>query len=174
MGCCCAAPPVASDAPLPIVVLGLPGVGKTSFIEFLAGEFNPRDPPITTAGLIQRQLNVHGRAYLFYDVCAFVSFADVWLDIVKKSRAIILVFDRPTLEHGFFHVTSTYEKLAEPIVQRKLPTLILVNRAADPIDLSELESLNAKHLSGTAHRTTAFPTFGSAVLKSFEWLVADL
>jgi GTPase SAR1 family protein len=156
------------------VVLGLPGVGKTSFIEFLAGDFNPRDPPVTTGGLIQRQVDVRGRAYLFYDVCAYVQFADAWLDLIRKSRAAVLVFDRAALEHAFAHVTSTYEKVAGPIVQRRLPTLVLVNRAQDPMDLAPLEALNAAHLSATPHRMAAFAAFDAAATQSFEWLADQL
>jgi GTPase SAR1 family protein len=96
--CCCTAPPVASDPLLPIAVIGLPGTGKTSFIEFLAGEFNLRDPPVTTGGLIQRQVNVRGHAYLFYDVCGYAAFADAWLDVIRRSRVIVLFFDRAALD----------------------------------------------------------------------------
>jgi GTPase SAR1 family protein len=174
MGCCCTAPPVASDSLLPIAVLGLPGVGKTSFIEFLAGDLSLRDPPVTTGGLIQRQVDVQGHAYLFYDVCAYAGFADVWVDVMQKSRAIILFFDRASLDDSFVHVASMYQKLSGLIVQRQLPTLVLVNRAEDPINLGPLEDLNAEHLAGTTYRMAAFVSFDQELFHFFEWLVGQV
>jgi hypothetical protein len=67
-----------------------------------------------------------------------------------------------------------YERVAGLIVQRQLPTLVLVNRAEEPIDLAPLEALNAAHLSGARHRLAAFVTFNQAALQGFEWLVEQL
>jgi tRNA U34 5-carboxymethylaminomethyl modifying GTPase MnmE/TrmE len=75
MGCACSGA-VAPAALIPITILGLPDVGKTSIVEILASDCSASDPPVPTCGVLQHQINVHDHSFLFYDVCGYLSHQD--------------------------------------------------------------------------------------------------
>jgi GTPase SAR1 family protein len=80
-------------APLQITILGLPGVGKTSIVEYLAGEYNPQLRPITTSGVIVKNVVNKGDNFIFFDCGGKKYLADDWNHFISKSQAVIYVFD---------------------------------------------------------------------------------
>jgi GTPase SAR1 family protein len=170
MGCCCTAQAVRGTPATRISVLGLPGVGKTSFIEFLCGEYNRHDPPIPTGGLTQRQVMFHGRPYLLYDVCGYARFAPAWVEVVQKSAGVILMFDKRIIETAFIHVVAMYEAIAPEIVHRRLPTLVLMNAPELPEDMAPFQALNATKLAGTTAKMWIISRFDQDALDAFAWL----
>jgi GTPase SAR1 family protein len=170
MGSCCSAGSVENKPLIPIAVIGLPGVGKTSLIEFLCGEYKPQDPPIPTGGLIQRQVNIHDRSYVFYDVCGYTRFADSWVAVIQKSVGVILLFDKRVLDSAAIHVSALYDIVSPELVRRRTPTLVLVNGTDAPVDVTQLETLNASKLSGGVFKLGIMTRFDPDVLQEFEWM----
>jgi GTPase SAR1 family protein len=155
---------------IPVAVVGLPGVGKSSIIESLAGEYNSHDPPTETAGVSQRTIELHGRAYLFYDVCGYTSHSNEWIECISQSRAVICVLDPKMLAEAPIHVQSLYRTIGPAIVQRHLPTLTLVNKYRPAVDLAPLEQLmNTTFIDCPMHLATV-TNLNQTLLAEFEWI----
>jgi predicted GTPase len=170
MGCCGSA--VVGAVPvIPITVLGLPGVGKSSVIESLAGEYNSHDPPPeTTSGINQRTVELHGRTYLFYDVCGYTSHSNEWIECISRSSAVICVVDPKMIEEAPIHLESLYRTIAPAIVKRGIPTLTLVNRHRAGVDLTGLEQFIKSGFGDCPVHLAKVSHLNQALLTEFEWL----
>jgi GTPase SAR1 family protein len=174
MGGCGSSRAIHNEGPIPVAVLGLPGVGKTSFVECLANEYNPRDPPFPTGGLIQRQVTIHGCAFLMYDVCGNLYLSDDWATVLAKVAAVVLIFSPVVLERGAAYVTDIYNKFGPVIVERALPTLVLVNQWDGNTDVSHLEQLNSELADKVPLKFTKIAHLESQVPKVFAWIEEQL
>ena len=124
MGCV----PSNSQPVLTLCMLGLPGVGKTSIIEALAGEYNEKDPPIATNGIIKRELEIKGHIYRFLDLCGFLSHAEEWEMAIEQSDAAVLVFDPLAIETAYVHIKNQFDIYGPLIQERKIPCLVVINK----------------------------------------------
>jgi GTPase SAR1 family protein len=167
MGCCQSA---GIAALIPISVLGLPDVGKTTIVEVLSGDYSSRDPPFQTVGVLRRQIDIHDRSFLIYDVCGYLAHVDEWLDCVEKSVGVIIVHNPTVLEHASMHVISMYEKIGPIIVERKIPTLTLINRCDDAFDMALIDRWNSQFLAGAPTRLAKVVHLRQDVMREFEWL----
>jgi GTPase SAR1 family protein len=170
MGCCGSAA-VAVGQLIPISIVGLPGVGKTSVVEALAGGYNSHDPPTETLGIMQRSIVIHERSYLFYDVSGYTLFSAEWIECIEKSLAVIIVFDPKMLDEGRAHVEFFYNVVAPTLIKKRLPTLTLVNKY-DNSDLSELEALMKSKLGTIPMKLATISHLNEALLHEFEWIEA--
>jgi GTPase SAR1 family protein len=168
MGCCQAAAGI--DPLIPISVLGLTAVGKTTIVEVLSGEYSPRDPPFQTCGVLRRQIEIHDRSFLIYDVCGYLGHVDEWLHCVEKSVGVIIVHAPAVLTHASGQVISMYEKIGPAIAERKIPTLTLINRCDEEFDVSLIDKWNSQFLAGAPTRLAKIVHLRPDVMREFEWL----
>jgi hypothetical protein len=119
-------------------------------------------------------VDIHGRAYLFSDVCGYSAFTDTWVEIVEDSVALVMFFDTAMLERAPCHIAAMYRKVGPVVVRRRLPTLVLVNRAEAGMDLGKLEVLTAENLFGVPVKIATIAGFDSQALQLFEWLESQI
>jgi hypothetical protein len=161
---------VGPEALIPITILGLPYVGKTSIVEVLAGDYNDHDPPIPTRGVLQRQVHVHDHSFIFYDVCGDWSHQNEWVVCLEKSVAALIVFDPQVIDTAKIHIVSLYDRIGPALVERRIPTLVLVNRYEDGVDLTQIQQLNAEKLKGIPIRVATIVHLQQDVPREFSWL----
>jgi hypothetical protein len=128
------------------------------------------DPPMPTCGVLQRQVKIDDHAFLFYDVCGYSSHQDEWVACLERSVAAIVVFDPRVIDVAKMHIASMYDKIGPTLVERKMPTLILVNRYEDGVDLTQIENLNTERLQGIPLRVATIANLQQDVANEFSWL----
>lgn len=153
-----------------ICMLGCSGTGKTSIIEALLCEYSSEAPPIETGGIVEREIEINKRSYIFLDVPGFLSHKDEWEVVISKSDAAIIMFDPTTLIHAGGHVRVQFEEYAAMIAKRKIPSLALINKLTEPSEeieqkvktmMSQLENSKVSYL---------FHMTRKDILAEFSWL----
>ena len=140
MGCCCSAGDVIEKITA-VTILGLPNAGKTSIIESLAGEYDPGDPPVQTSGIVQRGVEINGKEYMFYDVCGYSSHSDDWSRCIRKSEAVIIVFDPIGIKEAHIHAEGMITTVKEIIIEMNVPTMFVINKIKDEDQGIELREI---------------------------------
>lgn len=168
MGCCCSSN--EDKNPISIAVVGLPGVGKTSLIEYLADDYNPEDPPVATNGIIQRQVHIHRHLYHFYDVCGYTSHSDEWVECCEKSDAIIFLFDPFSLKKAKMHNSALIKTLAPTISKKNIPVLALLNKAEGETTFSETATELKNAVPNVPFYSNEISQFSQDVYRIFEWI----
>ncbi|KAK8886743.1 hypothetical protein M9Y10_042211 [Tritrichomonas musculus] len=169
MGCCCSSNE-EQESCIPITIVGLPGVGKTSIIEYLADDYDPQDPPVSTNGIIVRQILIHQHLYLFYDICGYTSHSEEWIDCCSKSEAIIFVFDPFSINNARMHHTSLIKMLSPIILQKKLPTLAIFNKADDSTNFDGVANELKDSIPGIPFHSARIQKLSPDLFKIFEWI----
>jgi GTPase SAR1 family protein len=170
MGCCCCSAGTGDELGTRIAVLGLPGVGKTSLVEFFAGDYSSKDPPIETNGILQRLVEIHKRTYTFYDVCGYTTHIDEWLSVVRECEGALIVFDPLVLQYAKLHITTLFKSFSSELVSRRMPTLCLVNKTDSNEDVAAITEFAKRYLSGTDWRVAKVRHLDHRVWDEFEWL----
>lgn len=155
---------------IPISVLGLPGVGKTSIVESLGGDYNSHDPPTETLGVMQKCVDVHGNSYLMYDVCGYLPHADEWLDCLGKSVAVIIVVDPVVLREQSIHLQNFFDIVGPMIAEKILPTLILVNKCDSSVNVGGVEMMAKAKIGKAPMKLATISHLNQSLLDEFEWL----
>ncbi|OHT06975.1 ADP-ribosylation factor [Tritrichomonas foetus] len=168
MGCCCSRD--VQELIIPVTVLGLPGVGKTSIIEFLADDYNPQDPPVGTNGIIQRQIRIHQNMYLFYDICGYTSHSDEWIDCCRKSEAVMIVFDPQSIQNAKMHNTNLFNTLSPIINDKKLPTLAILNKADEETQFDDVVDELKAVIPNVPLQSFKITALNKDVFQAFEWI----
>jgi GTPase SAR1 family protein len=173
MGCsgsCCGSVRVEIAPLIPICVLGLPGVGKTSIVESLGGDYNSHDPPTETCGVLQRCIDINGNSYLIYDVCGYMPHSDEWLECLANCVAVMIVVDPVMLHDAGSHLQRFFDIVGPVIIERNLPTLTLVNKCDATVDLSALELLLKAKLGKVPSKLATISHLNQALLNEFAWI----
>ena len=155
---------------IPITIVGLPGVGKTSIIEFLADDYNPEDPPVGTNGVIQRLVKVHKNTYLFYDICGYTSHSDEWIDCCSKSDAVIFVFDPKSIDYAKMHNTNLFHVLSPIITEKKLPILAILNKAEDNVPFDDVVEEMKTIIPEVPLQSFRIKALDDELFHAFEWI----
>lgn len=169
MGCCCSTDDEQVSS-IPITIVGLPGVGKTSVIEYLANDYDPQDPPVSTNGVIIRQIYIHQHLYLFYDLCGYTSHSDEWIDCCSRSDAIVFVFDPHSINNARMHHSSLFKVLAPIIVEKKIPTLALFNKDDDKTDFQPVADELKAAVDGAPFHSARIKKLSPELFDIFEWI----
>ena len=117
-----------------VCMLGLTGTGKTSLIEALLCEYSPMNPPISTYGIIEREVEINKKNYIFLDVPGMLFDSDEWQIAISKSDAVIIMFDPTTLSLMYNHVQTQFAEFAPMVLKRKIPALALINKVTEKSD----------------------------------------
>lgn len=169
MGCCCSADEEQIST-IPITIIGLPGVGKTSIIEYLADDYDPQDPPVSTNGVIVRQIIIHQHLYLFYDLCGYTSHSDEWVDCCNKSEAVIFVFDPFSINNAKMHHSSLFKTLSPIIIEHKIPTLALFNKADETTDFDSVANELKLSIPNVPFHSARINKLSPELFSIFEWI----
>lgn len=169
MGCCNSSDEEQESA-IPITIIGLPGVGKTSIIEYLADDYDPQDPPVSTNGIIVRQIIIHQHLYLFYDLCGYTSHSDEWIECCKKSEAIMFVFDPFTINNARMHHSSLFKILSPIILEKKMPTLAIFNKADENTDFDAVVNELKSTIPGIPFNSFRIRNLSPQLFAIFEWI----
>lgn len=150
MGCTSSTQSIVSynnKIPYIITFLGLPGVGKTSIIEYVANEYNPDYPPPHTNGILYRDICLNDINYCLVDTSGYDSHFEEWEASLKESDGAVLVLDELSLTDGIFFGKDFMQRVCPLICQNKLPTIVFVLKIKDDFDFLPLEQLVHEYLS---------------------------
>ena len=174
MGCGTSATVIAADPQIPICItlLGLPGTGKTSILEYLAGEYDPSFPPISTVGTSIRNIEVHQKYYEFYDTCGYLSHKDDWIPCIEKSDGIILVFDPTAIDYSSLSITQLMEDMGPIITEKKAPVLCIMTKTDDPecAQMGVLKHYVERYLKDTFYSIQLIKKLDDTIFDIFKWL----
>ena len=100
-----------------VCMLRLTGTGKTSLIEALLCGYSPMNPPISTYGIIERDVEINKKNYIL-DVPGMLFDSDEWQIAIAKSDAVIIMFEPTRLSLMYNHVQTQF---APMVLKRKIP-----------------------------------------------------
>ena len=174
---CCNSKTIYNDTegagPTRITILGLPGVGKTSIVEYLAGEYDPHLRPITTQGVVVRNIVNHGESFIIYDCGGMRDREDDWNICIQKSQAIIYVFDPVSIHHGYIFTKELLKSTAPEVKKKNIPVLALMLKTRNNGAIPRLKNLLAEFLSGARIHLAIHPTLNEEFDNSFSWLATE-
>ncbi|EAY07415.1 ADP-ribosylation factor, putative [Trichomonas vaginalis G3] len=162
--------PSLNENPICVTLLGLSGVGKTSLIEYVAGVYNPDDPPIHTNGIVLTDIIIGQLKYRFYDVSGFPSHTSEWNKCIGDSDCVIYVVDPTGIDAGLAFTQDTINRTRDNVVSRKLPVYILLNKAPPETSLENIYSVMEKYFYNVPHEFGRIHRLNNDVLKIFEWI----
>ena len=178
MGCGTSATiiPAAPQIPVLLTFVGLPGTGKTSIIEYLAGEFDPALESISTAGTSIRNIEIHEKYYEIYDTCGYLSHKDDWIPCIQNSDGIVLVFDPTAMDYSSLSVTQLFEAISPVLNEKKVPVLTIMTKT-DDIESPQFNTLQThvtRYLKDCTYSVQVIKLLDDKVFEVFSWLEENL
>ena len=160
--------------PVKITILSFPGVGKTSLIEYLAGEYEPDLQPIETNGVVVRNINTCDHQFLMYDCGGRNDNKNEWRVCITNSDAVIYVFDTVSIQHGYIFTKEMIELTVPFVKKMNIPVLALLLKSNDEIAISRLGTLLNIYFVDLNLNFTHHSSLNDSVQESFSWLVAEI
>ncbi|EAY09901.1 hypothetical protein TVAG_374080 [Trichomonas vaginalis G3] len=155
-----------------ITVMGLPGTGKTSIIDYLAGEYDPSLPPIETIGISIKSVVLHDREFIFLDTNGLFAHQDEWKDCIEKSDGVILCFDALSLSCAYNSVKLMFTTVYDLIIQKNIPVLGIMTKTDNP-DLQEyklVQSIFEKSFRKEKCSLKQIKRLDDKIFDIFQWL----
>lgn len=172
MGCSPSISAADSYERITITVLGLPGTGKTSIIDYLAGEYDPSLPPIETIGISIKSVVIHNKEYIFLDTNGLFTHHQEWKECIEKSDGIIICFDALTISSALNPVKLMFSSLLEMLEGKDIPILGIMTKTDDP-NLSEyviVQNVFKKHFSTKNYSIQQIKRLDDKLFTIFEWM----
>lgn len=176
MGCCNSKTiynDTGSDSPIKITFLGLPGVGKTSIVEYLAGEFDPKLRPITTQGVVMHNIVNNGENLIIYDCGGMRDREEDWNECIRKSNAICYVFDPLSIHHGYVFTKEMLKATSEEAKKRDIPILAVMLKTRNNGAIPRLKNLLTEFFPDRRIRLVIHPFINEEIDQSFAWLITE-
>lgn len=172
---CCGSKNIKNDPdppdPLRICLLGLPGVGKTSLVEYVAGEYDPHLRQIPTFGTVVRCVRYKEYKCIFMDCGGSAGHDDDYIESIQKANAVVYVMDPVSIHHGYSFTKQLLDKTAEEVKNRKIPVLFAMLKTKNQSILPMIKSLVDPYFMGNVYQITTHSSLNDGFLDSFDWLL---
>jgi len=155
-----------------VVIFGFPRVGKTSFVEFLCNEYNEKDPPVSTSGVLIRELKFRDKNYRIIDYTWPQIYK--WEDFIDKSHGAIVITDKSGVCEGISFTQDLIRNIEQKIIEKNIPIMLLVNKIDDDVDISDIISLMDQTFSFTPHRVFRSRCVSNEMVDAFMWMNSAL
>lgn len=178
MGCgWCSAKRISNEYPfsehIPIAIIGLPGVGKTSIVEYLAGEYDPKLRPISTLGVIIRSVDYNGQEIIFYDCGGTRDHEPYWKSSIEESAGVIFVFNSLSIHHGYSFTKNMLVTVADTVIKKDIPILAVLLKAQGTSAATRVQYLLEQNFGTQKVRFDTLPSVEEGFTVCFDWLVKE-
>ena len=175
MGCAASSQISSIEASVPTTVafLGLSGTGKTTLIEFLAGEYDPSSPPVSTIGTYIREIHIANRAFIVFDTCGLISHLEEWVESINKAEAIVFVFDPVSIDFSSISLAQMFKVVGPAIALKKIPVLVIMTKTKD-LDCQQfllLDPYLQEYFNGVNYIVRAIHKPDQSVYDTFQWIM---
>ncbi|EAX92062.1 ADP-ribosylation factor, putative [Trichomonas vaginalis G3] len=172
---CCGSKSIQNDTdppmPLRICLLGLPGVGKTSLVEFVAGEYDPHLRPIPTLGVVVRCVKYKDQKCIFMDCGGSSGHDDDYDNCIKQANAVIYVMDPVSIHHGYTFTKQLLDKTAEDVRNQKIPVLFAMLKTQNESIVPMVGSLVDQYFYNSVYKIKTHASLNDGFSESFDWLI---
>lgn len=177
MGCYCSKTIYNDDTTgkrYSITVLGLPGTGKSSVVEYISGEYDQRLRPISTYGVIVKTVEYIDSIITFYDCGGTLDHEFYWNTSLRKSNAVIILFDPLSIHYGYSYTRDLLEMTAPIINELNIPILAVLMKTKSNKDVSRIQKLLDMNFSDSTIRFSIHSTLSEEFLDDFHWLLSEV
>jgi len=171
---CCSSSSVSSGTPgnkvYRFTILGLPKCGKTSIVEYLAGDYEKDNPPVDTVGMIHRKFNFKGNTYCFDDFGGISIFEAEKADSLAKCDAAVFVFDHASIVYCLNHINDLFEHASPILKEKMIPSLVLITKSDQEFLNKSISGIVDEKLAGTRYKIVTLPHLNDDLYTHFSYL----
>ena len=175
MGCDASSQIASADPNIPTIVafIGLSGTGKTTFIEYLAGEYDPEFPPISTIGTYIREIHIQNRSFLVFDTCGLICHVEEWLGSIDKADALVMTFDPPSINFASITLAQIFKLIGPAIAMKKIPILVLMTKTKD-LNCTQFKIIDLylqSYFKDNNYIVRALEKPDDSIFENFQWII---
>ena len=164
---------IESSIPTTVTFIGLSGTGKTTLIEYLAGDYDPNSPPISTIGTYIREIHIANRTFIIFDTCGLISHTNEWIECIYKAEAIVMIFDPVSIDFSSLSLAQMFKIIGPAILEKNVPILVIMTKTKD-LDCPQfliLDPYLQDYLKNSNYIVRAIYRPDQSVYDVFQWIM---